>query len=189
MTGATGHLYLFPKSRVVLVDSGAQARRLSLRPLEPGDPTPVASQLLFWAGIDFNLWNDSARIVRGESLDERMVRRRALNDAGVFSYRHYENFANVPSDFRIALQSRNSIDNGSLVLRKAFFSGRAGLEAHGGVGYDNAQDQVLAQAGGQLLVASTWSTRLTVSYDYIHQTAVGLPGTLQIGWVAFHADL
>jgi tetratricopeptide (TPR) repeat protein len=189
MTGATGHLYLFPKSRIVLVDSGGQARRLSLRPLEPGDSTPVASQLLFWAGIDFNLWNDSARIVRGESLDERMVRRRALNDAGVFSYRHYENFANVPSDFRIALQSRNSIDNGSLVLRKAFFSGRAGLEAHGGVGYDNAQDQVLAQAGGQLLVASTWSTRLTVSYDYIHQTAVGLPGTLQIGWVAFHADL
>ncbi len=40
-----------------------------------------------------------------------------------------------------------------------------------------------------LLVASTWSTRLTVSYDYIHQTTTGLPGTLQIGWVAFHADL
>ena len=53
-------------SRIVLVDSGAQVRRLSLRPLEPGDPTPVASQLLFWAGIDFNLWNDSTRIVRGD---------------------------------------------------------------------------------------------------------------------------
>jgi tetratricopeptide (TPR) repeat protein len=191
MTGATGHLYLFPRSRVVLVDSGAQVRRLSLRPLEPGDPTPVASQLLFWAGVDFNLWNDSSRIVRGESLDERMVRRRALNDAGVLSYRHYENFANIPPDFstRVALQSRNSIDNGTMVFRKAFLAGRAGIEAHGGVGYDNVQDQVLAQAGGVLLVASTWSTRLTVSYDYIHQTTTGLPGTLQIGWVAFHADL
>jgi tetratricopeptide (TPR) repeat protein len=189
MTGATGHLYLFPRSRVVLVDSGAQVRRLSLRPLEPGDSTPVASQLLFWAGIDFNLWSDSTRIVRGESLDERMVRRRALNDAGVLSYRHYENFADVPPNFRIALQARNSIDNGTLILRKAFLTGRAGIEAHGGVGYDNAQDQVLAQAGGALLVASTWSTRLTLSYDYIHQTTTGLPGTLQIGWVAFHADL
>ncbi|HEY6477901.1 MAG TPA: hypothetical protein VI456_15095 [Polyangia bacterium] len=189
MTGATGHLYLFPKSRVVLLDSGAQVRRLSLRPLESGDPTPVAPQLLFWAGVDFNLWSDSTRIIRGESLDERMVRRRALNDAGVLAYRHYENFADVPADFRIALQSRNSIDNGTFILRKAFLTGRAGVEAHGGLGYDNVQDQVLAQAGGALLVASSWSTRLTISYDYIHQTTTGLPGTLQIGWIAFHADL
>ncbi|HEY4393265.1 MAG TPA: hypothetical protein VGP64_04355 [Polyangia bacterium] len=189
MTGGTGHLYLFPKSRVVLLDTGAQLRYLSLRPLESGDPTPVTSQKLFWGGIDFNLWSDSKQIVRGESLDERMVRQHALNDAGVLAYRHYENFADVPPNFRISLQSRNSIDNGTLILRKAFLAGRAGIEAHGGGGYDNAQNQALVQAGGVLLVASSWSTRLTISYDYIHQTTTGLPGTLQIGWVAFHADL
>jgi len=189
MTGATGHLYLFPESRVVLIDSGVQARRLGLRPLEPGDPTPIAQQLMAWAGIDFNLWADSTRLVRGEVLDERMVRARPINDAGILAYRHYENWANVPPDFRIALYSRDSIDNGTFILRKAFFSGRAGVDAHGGVGYDNIQNQVLAQAGGALVAATSWSTRLTVSYDYIHQSTVGLPGTLQIGWVAFHADL
>ena len=83
-TGAVGHLYLFPRSRVVLVDSGALVRRLSLRPLEEGDPTPTANQLLTWAGVDFNLWTRfDAAVVRGETLDERMVRRIALNDAGV----------------------------------------------------------------------------------------------------------
>jgi tetratricopeptide (TPR) repeat protein len=189
MTGATGHLYLFPESRVVLVDSGLQARRLGLRPLEPGDPTPIASQLMAWAGIDFNLWADSTHLVRGEVLDERLVRSRPVNDAGILAYRHYELWANIPPDFRIALYSRDSIDNGTFILRKAFLSGRAGVDAHGGVGYDNVQNQVLAQAGGALVVASSWSTRLTLSYDYIHQSTVGLPGTLQIGWVAFHADL
>ena len=128
--------------------------------------------------------------MRGESLDERMVRARPLNDAGVLAYRHYENFASLSPNFRVSLYPRDSIDNGTLILRKAFAGGRAGTELHGGFGYDNAQNQVLAQAGGQVVVASTWSTRLTISYDWIHQTAtVGLPGTLQIGWVAFHADL
>jgi tetratricopeptide (TPR) repeat protein len=190
MTGATGHVYLFPRSRVVLVDSGAQVRRLGLSPLQAGDATPTANQALFWTGIDFNLWSDASGLVRGESLDERMVRARPLNDAGVLAYRHYENFASLSRNFRVSLYPRDSIDNGTLILRKAFAHGRAGAELHGGFGYDNAQNQVLAQAGGVLVVASTWSTRLTVSYDWIHQTAtVGLPGTLQIGWVAFHADL
>jgi tetratricopeptide (TPR) repeat protein len=188
-TGATGHFYLFPRNRVVLVDSGAMVRRLSLRPLEEGEPTPTASQLMIWAGIDFNLWTDASRIVRGETLDERMVRARPLNDAGVLAYRHFEIFANLSPDFRIALYPRDSIDNGTLILRKAFAGGRGGAELHGGLGYDNVQNQLLAQAGGAVVVASSWSTRLTVSYDYVHQSALGLPGTLQIGWVAFHADL
>jgi len=190
-TGATGHVYLFPTSRVVLFDTGAQVRRLGLSPLEAGDPRPTANQLLCWAGVDFNLWSDPKGIVRGESLDERMVRARPLNDAGVLAYRHYENFANLSPDFsaRVSLYPRDSIDNATFIARKALFGGRAGAELHGGIGYDNIQNQLLGQAGGLLVVASTWSTRLTVSYDWIHQTAVGLPGTLQIGWVAFHADL
>jgi len=189
-TGAVGHLYLFPFSRVVLVDSGALVRRLSLRPLEAGDSTPTADQLLTWAGIDFNLWSDSSHLVRGETLDERMVRRTALNDAGVLAYRHYENFTNLSPNFRIALYPRDSIDNGTFILRKALFGGRTGFELRGGIGYDNIQNQLLAQGGGAIVVASSWSTRLTVSYDYTHQSATtGIPGTLQIGWVAFHADL
>jgi tetratricopeptide (TPR) repeat protein len=189
MTGVTGHLYLFPRSRVVLVDTGVQERRLTIRPLEPGQPSPAATQTLLWAGVDFNLWTDSTHVVRGESLDERMVRRTALNDAGVLAYRHYELWANIPPDFRIALYPRDSINNGSFILRKAVAGGRAGFELHGGLGYDNVQKQVLTQGGAAVVVASTWSTRLLVTYDIVHQTTIGLPGTLQIGWVTFHADL
>jgi len=31
--------------------------------------------------------------------------------------------------------------------------------------------------------------RLQASYDLAHETATGLPGTLQIAWLTFHADL
>ena len=48
MTGATGHLYLYPRSRVVLFDGGAQARQLRLS--QEGTPEPPkANQLLLWA--------------------------------------------------------------------------------------------------------------------------------------------
>jgi tetratricopeptide (TPR) repeat protein len=189
MTGVTGHLYLFPRSRVVLLDTGVQERHLTVRPLEPGQPSPASNQTLVWGGIDFNLWTDATRVVRGESLDERMVRRTALNDAGVLAYRHYELWGNVPMNFRIALYPRASIDNGSFILRKVLAGGRAGFELHGGLGYDNVQNQLLAQGGTAGVLALTWSTRLLVTYDIVHQTTIGLPGTLQIGWVTFHADL
>ncbi len=189
MSGGTGHIYLFPRNRVVLFDSGAQIRRLTLRPLELGDPSPVGSQTLLWTGVDFNLWTDGAAVMRGESLDDRMVRRTALNDAGVLSYRHFEEFANLPPDFRISLYPHASIDNGTLTVRKALAHGRVGLELHGGIGYDNRQEQFLSQGGGALLIATSWSTRLSVSYDVYHQTAIGLAGTLQIGWITLHADL
>jgi tetratricopeptide (TPR) repeat protein len=188
-SGVTAHLYLFPRNRLVLFDGGVQARRLTLRPLMAGDPVPASDQLLAWGGLDFNLWSDGARVVRGESLDEHMVRRTALNDSGVLAYRHYELFANVPPDFRIALYPRASIDNGSLILRKVVAGGRAGFDLHGGVGYDNQQNQLLVQGGAAIVVAASWSTRFLVTYDIVHQTTIGLPGTLQIGWLTFHADL
>ena len=120
MTGVTGHLFLFPKDRIVLFDGGIQERRLMLRPLMPGDPSPASDQTLAWAGLDFNLWTDGKRVVRGESLDERLVRRTALTDAGVLAYRHYELWADLPQDFynRISLYRRASIDNGSRSPRR-----------------------------------------------------------------------
>lgn len=188
MTGTTGHVYLYPKSRVVLIDSGAQARQLSLSP--QGTPNrPTASQLLVWGGIDFNLWSSPARLVHTEALDERLVRRVYLTDAGVLAYRHYELVTHSEPDFRITLAPRSSIDNGTLILRKALAGGRFGFDLHGGGGYDHIQDHVLAQAGGSLVFAASWSTRLQASYDLAHETATGLPGTLQIGWLTFHADI
>jgi Flp pilus assembly protein TadD len=188
MSGATGHLYLYPKSRVVLFDGGGQARRLSVS--AQGTPDrPTSSQLLVWGGIDFNLWAVSARVVRAEALDERLVRRVYLNDAGVLAYRHYELVTDSSPDFRITLAPRASIDNGTLILRKALAGGRLGFDIHGGGGYDHIQDHVLVQAGGSFVFAASWSTRLQASYDLARETATGLPGTLQIGWLTFHADI
>jgi tetratricopeptide (TPR) repeat protein len=188
MTGATGHLFLFPKSRVVLFDGGAQARQLTITP--QGTPSaPKANQLLGWAGVDFNLWSQSARVVRAEALDERLVRRVYLNDQGVLAYRHYELVTHAEPDFRISLAPRASIDNGTLIIRKALFGGRIGFDVHGGGGYDNIREHVLFQAGGALVWAASWSTRLMATYDLAQETATGLPGTLQIGWLSLHADI
>ena len=90
MTGATGHLYPVPEEprravrrRRAGAAAAAHARRATPEP-------PKANQLLVWGGVDFNLWAQSARVVRAEALDERLVRRTYLNDAGVLAYRHYE---------------------------------------------------------------------------------------------------
>ena len=188
MSGATGHLYLYPKSHLVLFDGGAQARRLSLTPQGTPD-RPTAKQLLVWGGIDFNLWTTPGRLVRAEALDEKLVRRVYLTDAGVLAYRHYELVTDSSSDFRITLAPRASIDNGTLIIRKALAGGRLGFDIHGGGGYDHIQDHVLVQAGGSFVFAASWSTRLQASYDLARETATGLPGTLQIGWLTFHADI
>jgi len=188
MTGGTGHLYLYPKSRVILFDGGAQARQLRLSP--EGTPSPPeANQLLLWGGIDFNLWTQPMRLVHAEALDERLVRRTYLNDAGVLAYRHYELWTHAQPDFRISLAPRSSIDNGTMIIRKALFGGRIGVDIHGGGGYDNIRDHALFQGGGALVLALSWSTRLLASYDFWQETATGLPGTLQIGWLTFHADI
>jgi len=188
MTGVTGHLFLYPKSRVVLFDGGAQARYLTLTPQGTAD-RPKASQLLVWGGVDFNLWATPGRLVRTEALDERMVRRTYLNDAGVLAYRHYELVTDASPDFRIALAPRASIDNGTLIIRKALAGGRIGFDIHGGGGYDHLRDHVLVQGGGAFVLAASWSTRLIASYDLARETATGLPGTLHIGWLTFHADI
>jgi hypothetical protein len=188
MTGAIGHLYLFPKNRVVMLDTGGAWRWLTLAGRD-GLPDSRGSQALVWAGIDFNLWASPTRIVRGEALDERMVRRTYLADAGVLAFRHYELWSDLPPDFRIALAPRSSINNGTLIFRKALFDGRGGVDVHGGGGYDNQRRRALAQFGASLVVAASWSTRMVVSYDLSHETLTGLPGTLQIAWLSFHADL
>jgi tetratricopeptide (TPR) repeat protein len=189
-TGGIGHLYLFPKSRVVMFDGGAYLRQLSLASRD-GLPKATAEQFMYWGGVDFNLWASPTRIVRGESLDERLVRRTYLADAGVIAFRHYELYSDNSPEFsrRIALAPRSSIDNGTLIIRKALFGGRGGFDLHGGGGYDRIREKVLAQAGLALVYAASWSTRFVASYDMAHETATGLPGTLQIAWLSVHADL
>jgi hypothetical protein len=137
------------------------------------------------------MWANPTRLLRGEVLDERLVRRTYLNDAGVLSYRHYQLFTNSEPDFssRIALAPRAAIHNLSMVIRKALVGGRLGLDLHGGGGYDTERDRTLSQGGVAVLIAPTWSSRISLAYDVARETATGLSGTLQTGWVSYHADL
>jgi hypothetical protein len=186
----TAHFFLFPHDRRLLLDAGTQLRRLTLAP-RIGDAEPHADQALFFIGGDIMLWNNPLRLLRGEFVDEHMLRRTYLNDAGVLSYRHYQLFSDSDPAFqsRIALAPRASIDNLSLAIRKVFARGRVGLDLRGGGGYDNERKRTLSQAGVSLLIAPTWFSRIGLSYDMSHETATGLSGTLHTGWVTYHADL
>jgi hypothetical protein len=118
-----------------------------------------------------------------------MVRRTYLNDAGVLAFRHYELVTHASPTFSISLAPRQSVNNGTLVLRKALGDGRVGVDLHGGGGYDNARAHLLAQAGASVIVAISWSTRVLASYDVSRDTATGLTGTFQVAWLSLHADL
>ena len=115
----TAHVFVFPRNRWLLLDAGTQLRRLALAP-RVGDLEPHADQALFFAGGDVALWNKPLQLLRGEFVDERMIRRTYLNDAGILSYRHYQLYTDSDAAFasRIALAPRASIDNLSLVIRK-----------------------------------------------------------------------
>ena len=100
--------------------------------------------------------------MRAEALDERLVRRTYLNDAGVLAYRHYELVTDAPPDFRIALAPRASIDNGTLIIRKALRGRpRSASTSTAAAATTTSSDHVLAQAGGAFVLAASWSTRLT----------------------------
>ena len=189
MTGAISHVYLYPKTRWVLFDGGASVRQLSLRPRRRGSRSRRADQLLAWAGLDFNLWTSYTRIVKQRSHGRTAGAARVHERRAGASYRNYQLFTESQPDFRISLAPRASINNGSVIFRKVLFGGRAGLDLHGGGGWDNYRHHTLAQAGGGITVATGWRTRVLATYDLAYETATGLSGTLHIGWLTFHVDL
>ena len=187
--GAGGQIYAFPTSRRILGVLGGEWRRFRLAPENAGD-NPTSDQSLFFGGLDLVLWNDPSKLLRGEALDEKMVRRSYLSDAGILSYRHYELFGSSSPEFasRIVLAQREAIHNGSLVVRKALADGRAGLEVRGGLGYDTARNVSLYNLGASAVAAPFWSSRVLVSYDMAKETATGFTGTRHTGSVTYHGD-
>jgi tetratricopeptide (TPR) repeat protein len=192
VTGVIGHLFVMPlrfEQRLV-IDSGAQARQLSLAPRERG-VEPKALQLLAWVGADVVLWHDPARVLNGESLDDRLVYPTELADSVALSYRHYELFGRADDTFatRIGLVDRSSVDMGSFVVRNALDGGRLGFDFRVGMGYDRRRTRALWQLGTSLFTALTARTRLGIAYDIAQESATGLTGTRQTGWLSFHADI
>jgi hypothetical protein len=189
----TGHIFVFPvpSSRRVIIDAGTQARRLTLAPGAADAARPEASQLLSWAGADLLVWQNPVHILRGQILDERLVRQTEVAESVTFSLRHYELFGRSDPEFdrRLVLLPRSSINSGSLVIRNSLGGGRFGCELRGGLGYEATRRNVLSQGGLTLLLAASAASRLTVSYDVAQETTTGLTGRRHTGWVAYHVDL
>ncbi len=98
----------------------------------------TAKQLLAWTGADLAVWTDYAHQAEGESLDDQLLRPTYLADSAVISYRHYEMWgeSNAMFSARMSFAARASIDEVSVVARKALVHGRLALEARlgGGLG-------------------------------------------------------
>ncbi len=194
VTGLTGHVYItpIPWTRRLLIDTGVQARRLRLAVNdETATRGPAATQLMGWGGADLVVWHDPSRVLRGEILDDNLVRNTEISDAVTLSYRHYELFGQSDSAFlaRIALTDRSSVDMGSLVARTTLDTRWLALVIRAGIGYDHARGKSLSQAGGSLYAMVTNASRLMLSYDLAQETSTGLVGTRHTGWVVYHADL
>jgi len=189
LSGAGGQVFAFPTNRRILAVAGGEWRRFRLSPQSTGDD-PTSTQTLLFGGADLVLWNDPTKLVRGEALDEKMVRRSYLSDAGILSYRHYQLFGDSSPEFasRIVLAQRAAIHTGSMVVRKVLGAGRAGAEVRGGLGYDTERSVSLYNLGASAVLVPFWSTRILASYDLAKESASGFSGTRQTGWVTYHGD-
>jgi Flp pilus assembly protein TadD len=190
----SGQLFLFPTNRRLLANLGVQRRWLRLEPATTTNPVigdPTSTQQLFYAGIDLVLWSRPERLLRGESLDENLVRRSVLSDAAILSYRHQQLFGTSSEAFnaRLVLAPRGASHVGSGTLRLVSPAGWAGIDLRGAVGYDTERSVTLYTGGASVVVAPSWSNRFVLSYDVTKETTTGLQGTRHAGWLSFHADL
>ena len=196
-------LTAYPRSRRVIVELGAQARWLALPGAADAQGTvgadPQATQQLIFGGADVLLWSNSHQSLRGEILDERLLGRRDVADALVASYRHFELFSQLDGctpaapkscfSAQLSLAPRASSELGTLSFHKVLARRRIGLELDGGGGYDWVRHLALAQAGSALSWSPTAAMRVSLSYSFAIETATGLLGQRQTGWLTYHADL
>jgi hypothetical protein len=209
--GGAAHLFAYTSDRRFTLMAGTQIRQYRLAEVSapatavmppPAVPTatevvapawtdPRSMQKLFVGGGDVVLWSRPARLLMGESLDERLARRTSLSDAVVLSYRHYQLYGSSNDAFnsRLVLAPRAANHVVSSNVRKVLASGRLGLDLRGGAGYDTQREVALYSAGGSLILIPSWAGRFFVSYDVAREAAFGLTGTRHTGWITYHADL
>lgn len=196
VSAAEGHLYAHFLDRRLLLQAGAQGRRLSILTPEPGatvpDATdrPGADQSLYLAGADVILWRKPAA-TRGEILDDALINPVAISTAIVAGYRHYDVSTTTTPDFAsvIDLAPRGAVDELSSTLSFASPGGRFGLEMRGGIGRDTERDARLTRAGGSLVWAPAAAVRFQIGYDTASDLATGLTGRRHTGSFSIHVDL
>lgn len=196
VSAVEGHLYAHFRDRRLLLQLGAQARRLSILAREPGatapDATdrPGADQTLYLAGADVVLWRKPAA-ARGEMLDDTLINPVALPTALVAGYRHYQVTTTTTPEFAdvIDLAPRGAVDEISATLSFASPRGRFGMEMRGGLGRDTERDARLTRAGGSFVWAPAAAVRFAIGYDAASDLATGLTGRRHTGTFSIHVDL
>lgn len=185
---ATAHVWGFGAGRRIVVDSGAQVRRLHL-----GSEQMEASstQLFVWGGADLAVWRDFSAQAAGEVLDETLLQPAFLASSVVVSYRHYETYSSSTAMFseRLTLAERASIDEASLTVRRAALAGRLAIEARTGLGYDWARELWLARGGLSLWIAAGSASRISLTFDLAKESAHAIEGKRLSGGMAYHVDL
>ena len=185
----TSHLFGVMLGHRLITDTGFQVRRLRLGEQMGG--SPQATQALAWVGADFALWTNFAHEASGQTLDEDLLRPTYLADSAVIAYRHYELWGETNTMFsdRMSLANRASIDELSIVARKALAHGRLAVEAHAGGGRDWVRELFLSRVGGSLWIAPTSRSRLSLSFDLSKESTRALSGQRRSGWMTYHVDL
>jgi hypothetical protein len=186
----TVHVYGIALANRLIVDSGAQVRRLVLPGLG-GGRDPLTSQVLGWAGLDVVLWADFKHALAGEVLDDNMLQPTYLADGVVAGYRHFELSSDSSPEFlrRLSMVGRGSIEEASLTARKVTAQNRLGAELRGVLGWDHSRDVAISHLGISLLAAPTRSSRISLSLDLGVESPNGFRGQARTGWVSYHADL
>lgn len=185
----TSHVFGVLLGHRLVIDTGFQLRRLRLE--EQMDGSPQATQALVWAGADFALWTDFAHEASGQTLDDDLLRPTYLADSVVVAYRHYELWGETNPMFndRMSLANRASIDEVSIIARKALARGRFAVSAQAGGGRDWVRELFLSRVGGSLWIAPSSRSRLSVSFDLAKESTRALSGERRSGWMTYHVDL
>ncbi len=185
---ATAHLWAFGANRRIVLDSGAQVRRVHLG---SEDMDASSTQLFAWGGADYAVWRDFSTQATGELLDDTLLQPTYLASSMVASYRHYEAFSRSTAAFadRLAIAERASIDEASLTVRHAVLAGRLAVEARTGLGYDWARELWLARGGLSLWIAAGSASRISLTLDLAKESARAIEGERLSGGMAYHVDL
>lgn len=185
----TGHAWVNAFGHRLVIDTGVQARRLRFLEMDSG--APRASQLLAWAGADWQLWGDAKKQAAGQILDSELLRPTFLASSVVGSYRHYEAFGTTNMAFadRLVLAERASIDEASLAVRLAVREGKLAFQGRGGLGRDWARRLWIASGDISLWIATGSSSRLVLDLDVATESDFAMSGKRMAGGMSYHVDL
>ena len=186
--GLATHVYLTGLAQRVIIDTGAEARRLSLA--SDAGASPRAAQLLMWGGADVVVWRDFSREATGQILDDELLRPTFAADSAVIGYRHYENYSDSEPMFanRLSLADRASIDELSVTARKVFARGRNRARGARRRWPRLGTRLNLARGGLSLWLAPGSRSRISLAFDLAKESVRAFEGERRTGWMTYHAD-